>query len=188
MGTGNITIDLVGTPTCAWEGCSNKCCSRGIRASGTKRYNRYCSTHKHNGRKRDLTWPVPTEDRVRELCSLTNEQYWETPEWYAMRRYIMARDERRCRICNSDNRISVHHRTYHRGRGKELPNDLITVCLECHELFHNLGKIKNHSRYVEKKRERRRRQDLKQFPYSRKARLQRLKKLEDDYDGYNYEV
>ena len=45
----------------------------------------------------------------------------------------------RCKLCNSPENLRVHHRTYER-LGKELQDDLITLCSDCHEKFHDKRK------------------------------------------------
>jgi len=41
----------------------------------------------------------------------------------------------RCALCNGDDGLEVHHRTYNRI-GRELTTDLITLCRSCHERHH----------------------------------------------------
>lgn len=48
----------------------------------------------------------------------------------------LERDGRRCRLCNSKERLEVHHRTYKR-RGNEKLDDLTTLCHRCHATYHN---------------------------------------------------
>ena len=48
----------------------------------------------------------------------------------------------KCQLCNKSGELNVHHRTYER-RGEESYSDLITLCEDCHTLFHNQGKIVN---------------------------------------------
>lgn len=111
-----------------------------------------------NSRTR-YTWPNPSPERLRELRAMSGEQYWQSHEWRMMRRYIIARDSGRCKLCNKNFRLSVHHRTYARTRGTETPGDLITLCSWCHEAFHKNRKLYKDptKRYVRKERRRKKR-------------------------------
>lgn len=73
--------------------------------------------------------------RIIELRSMPYDEYLKTQEWAAIREQALERDGRRCRACNSDTKLNVHHRTYER-RGCEFLNDLTTLCQRCHEHFH----------------------------------------------------
>ena len=75
------------------------------------------------------------QKRINELCSMPYEEYLKTHEWQEKRRQSLERDGHRCRVCNSDKNLDVHHRTYIR-RGNESLNDLTTLCRSCHEYFH----------------------------------------------------
>lgn len=59
----------------------------------------------------------------------------------SVRRWALERAEKRCQVCNTDERtLHVHHRTYERV-GAELPTDLIVLCDACHGVFHREGKL-----------------------------------------------
>jgi hypothetical protein len=75
------------------------------------------------------------EQRIFELRSMDYDKYLETPEWAEKREQALERDGYRCRVCNTDKNLHVHHRTYAR-RGNEDPNDLTTLCDVCHEAYH----------------------------------------------------
>ena len=66
--------------------------------------------------------------------------YLQTPEWQARRKVMLRQAGYRCQVCNTDRLLHVHHRTYER-RGMEQPADLITLCGDCHKLFHDNGKL-----------------------------------------------
>lgn len=70
-----------------------------------------------------------------QLRKMPYEEYLQTPEWKQKREKVLARDEHRCRVCDSDEKLQVHHRTYARRGGEDL-NDLTTLCGPCHEHFH----------------------------------------------------
>ena len=76
--------------------------------------------------------------------------YLRTPQWQARRQAALKRADYRCQICNSSDRLEVHHRTYD-NIGNELPGDLTVLCHSCHELYSKrlpvrygwLGRISN---------------------------------------------
>jgi len=67
------------------------------------------------------------------------------PEWQCKRQVILDRDGHRCIQCGrADGVLDVHHCRYIDGR---LPWDytdsaLVTLCRQCHQSVHFLGKIK----------------------------------------------
>lgn len=75
------------------------------------------------------------QERIMKLTSMPYDEYLKTPEWLAKRDQALERDGHRCRACNSEQNLNVHHRTYAR-RGNEDLNDLTTLCQPCHEHFH----------------------------------------------------
>lgn len=76
-----------------------------------------------------------TPKRIQELRTMPYEEYLQTPEWQEKRELALERDGYRCRNCNCDKNLHVHHRSYER-RGNEDINDLTTLCNDCHEHFH----------------------------------------------------
>jgi len=73
-----------------------------------------------------------------------NKQY-EHPNWQKKRLHIMKRDGFKCMICGAnDIMLHVHHNTYD-GEFIWSCNDrsMITLCSDCHSLYHNNKKNKN---------------------------------------------
>lgn len=66
---------------------------------------------------------------------LVQVPYKEYLHWRKIRVEAIARANHRCQLCNKDNILHVHHRTYERLR-KELPEDLIVLCQSCYLKFH----------------------------------------------------
>ena len=64
------------------------------------------------------------------------EEYLLTEHWKMARDSVLLFWDNRCMICNSEEKIHVHHRTYVR-LGDEQMNDLVPLCEECHSLFHD---------------------------------------------------
>ena len=74
------------------------------------------------------------------------QHYLKTERWAAISEKIKKRDGYRCRLCNGEQGLQAHHRTYqHRGDEENHLGDLTTLCGECHTAFHewrkNGGKI-----------------------------------------------
>lgn len=83
-----------------------------------------------------LTKLAEIEDRA-----LVYEAYINSPEWRAKAERIKERDGRRCRVCNGRSRLSVHHRTYE-DLGHEQDSDLLTLCQDCHQVFHDNRRLR----------------------------------------------
>lgn len=82
----------------------------------------------------------PSPKRIRELRAMPYSDYLRTPEWQATRVKVLVRCDYRCQICNGQDRLEVHHRTYER-LAQELEGDLILLCRDCHGLFHREGRL-----------------------------------------------
>lgn len=87
----------------------------------------------------------PGESTNREALARLNAmpyaEYLATPIWRARRERHLAFAKHRCQVCNADTQpLHVHHRTYER-RGYESASDLIVLCAECHQLFHDHGRL-----------------------------------------------
>ena len=64
-------------------------------------------------------------------------EYYKSPQWQKKRLEAMEYADFRCQLCNaSDKQLHVHHRTYDAFKN-EPPNDLVVLCEECHDRFHN---------------------------------------------------
>jgi len=76
------------------------------------------------------------KSRMELLANMPYEKYLQTPEWKEKAKEAYKRAGHRCQLCNRNKiEIHAHHRSYER-RGEELPEDLIVLCADCHELFH----------------------------------------------------
>lgn len=79
--------------------------------------------------------------RLQELRTMPYPDYLLTPEWENLRKLQLARSGYRCQVCNARQvQLQVHHRTYER-RGNEAPGDLLTLCQNCHDLFHKSARL-----------------------------------------------
>ncbi len=82
-------------------------------------------SHRHGG-----------SDRLNELHRMPYTEYLYTPEWKRRREVMLEIAEYRCQACNRAGGLHVHHRTYER-RGFERKADLIVLCADCHQVFHD---------------------------------------------------
>ena len=58
---------------------------------------------------------------------------WRSRHFFGgLRERILARDQRRCRVCEATTGVCVHHRR----AGKSKESDLIAVCRPCHARLH----------------------------------------------------
>lgn len=64
------------------------------------------------------------------------EAYLRSSVWQAKRQLALTAAGHRCQLCNAAQRLDVHHRTYERFGGGELPGDLTVLCRPCHDHFH----------------------------------------------------
>lgn len=64
------------------------------------------------------------------------DAYIKSDQWKALRKQVLARDGYRCQVCKTQRAAQVHHLTYERFRN-ELLEDLLSVCMTCHEAIHN---------------------------------------------------
>ncbi len=73
------------------------------------------------------------------MASRDYTDYLNSSTWQVVRSRQLARDGYRCRICHSSRRLQVHHNYYIRDGvsilGKETPDDLMTLCEDCHVLI-----------------------------------------------------
>jgi hypothetical protein len=69
-------------------------------------------------------------------ASIDYRTYLESDAWKRRRSVALSEAGHRCQVCNREGQLDVHHRTYER-LGNELPQDLVVLCRECHQLFHS---------------------------------------------------
>ena len=68
----------------------------------------------------------------------TDYQKGEQLGFWNVREYVLFRDGHKCQCCNGkskNNKLHVHH-IESRKTGGDAPNNLITLCLECHAKYH----------------------------------------------------
>ena len=97
-------------------------------------------THRIESEKQRKEHEIQYQLNLNKLKALPYIEYLQTPHWIKLRDEHLRRSKYRCQICNKNGKLNVHHRTYER-RGEEDYKDLVTLCEDCHTLFHNQGKI-----------------------------------------------
>lgn len=79
--------------------------------------------------------------RVGTLKTMPYVDFLRTMYWQERRREHLQSTGYSCQVCNArDVTLDVHHRTYAR-RGQEHYTDLLTLCRDCHGLFHREGRL-----------------------------------------------
>jgi 5-methylcytosine-specific restriction endonuclease McrA len=57
-------------------------------------------------------------------------------DYQLLRNQVLERDGWRCQLCGTSNRLEVHHIKSRGSLGDDTPQNLITLCAECHGTFH----------------------------------------------------
>lgn len=73
--------------------------------------------------------------RLQSLQRMPYAEYLKTPEWAETRKAALERAGDRCQVCNSTDKLQVHHRDYSNVPLESLA-DLTVLCDECHGTFH----------------------------------------------------
>lgn len=108
------------------EGCGKRFYAKNVQAAEAMRAGklRLCDACRRNG------------GRPRPAYS----EYLKSAGWQTRRAAALKRAGHRCQVCNGDKRLEVHHRTYER-LGHERAADLVVLCRDCHQLFHDNGRL-----------------------------------------------
>lgn len=75
------------------------------------------------------------------VSKIRYNRFLQSDTWKRIRAQRIAIDNGQCVYCMSSKNIEVHHKTYIRSMGEELPEDLETVCRHCHAIIH--GKVQS---------------------------------------------
>lgn len=75
---------------------------------------------------------------------MTYEDYIASAGWKRLRLDAIARDGGRCRTCNTDQDLEVHHRRYPREWQDDSLDNLTTLCRDCHETITSLLRAKRY--------------------------------------------
>ncbi len=72
------------------------------------------------------------------IIQMSYYDFLKTPYWNAVSLKVKLNAGFKCQMCGSDENLSVHHRTYeHHGNELQHMEDLICVCQDCHQIFHD---------------------------------------------------
>jgi hypothetical protein len=94
-------------------------------------------TDLHTGKVKLSAYRARKAEEANYLHYMPYAEYLQTAHWKKISQKTRDRFGCRCAVCNSDQFIQVHHRTYER-RGFEWPEDLIVLCGQCHEIYHHV--------------------------------------------------
>jgi len=61
----------------------------------------------------------------------------ELKEYAKLAKQVIARDNFKCRVCISRQRLQAHHIVYRSHGGDDAAENLLTVCNKCHRLIHD---------------------------------------------------
>lgn len=98
----------------------------------------YVDKYKEN-KKEELN--EQTEKGNLKLKELPYSSYLKTEHWQNLRKKIILERGSKCQTCGKSFNLEVHHNCYE-NLGEELSNDLIVLCRDCHQLFHDNKRIK----------------------------------------------
>lgn len=70
---------------------------------------------------------------------MTYKRYLMTPYWQLVSNLARKKAKYKCQLCGSKESLNVHHKTY-KHKGFEIMNmdDLIVLCQDCHQKFHEV--------------------------------------------------
>jgi 5-methylcytosine-specific restriction endonuclease McrA len=71
----------------------------------------------------------------RETWKRNYDRYIASNPWKIKSSEAKIKAGNKCQLCNSDGELHTHHRTYE-NLGGEKDGDLIVLCQNCHEKFH----------------------------------------------------
>jgi len=83
---------------------------------------------------------LPNMKRQSRMTKETYAEYLQSEHWKTTRTAAIRRAGYRCQLCNAEGELHVHHRTYERIE-KERASDLIVLCANCHQTFHDNGQL-----------------------------------------------
>ena len=78
---------------------------------------------------------------IKKICDdIPYKDYLQTPYWKCTSELARRKARYKCQLCGKTNTmLNVHHKTYE-NKGKEINNldDLIVLCKNCHQKFHDI--------------------------------------------------
>lgn len=78
---------------------------------------------------------------AKHIRSMSYQDFVRTPYWKTISEYKKFRSNYKCALCGSGQKLATHHSSYERhGREHEyavIDEDLIVLCKDCHDKFHD---------------------------------------------------
>ena len=68
----------------------------------------------------------------------------DAASYAALRVQILTRDRWQCQNCGRKNHLEVHHKEFRSHGGEDREDNLITLCIDCHDFEH--GRPRSQSR------------------------------------------
>ena len=78
----------------------------------------------------------PLDDKEKAAFMLYKENYLKSASWVSKRLMVLSRDNHRCSLCSSTDRLNVHHMSGYDKIPHEPLECLVTLCQECHTKEH----------------------------------------------------
>ena len=101
------------------------------------------------------------------------EIYLQSEDFDNLRFKVFSRDGFKCVVCGSNQNIQPHHLTYIHIYHENL-DELVTVCRNCHTIYHNLD---NRRKYIEEKYH----EDIeKEYQEQRQQEIQKIKEQNEE--------
>lgn len=85
-----------------------------------------------------------------QINKIDYNKYLKTNYWKGIKDQVLERDGFKCRLCNSEKELHVHHRTYDYLEDEKL-EELITLCKRCHYITHRRNLHLSYKMYCENK-------------------------------------
>lgn len=117
-----------------------------------KEFNSQCIEQKN----REIFEKIEKEksDKIETLRAMPYKEYLKTEHWSYMRKKKLRWVDYKCQLCNSEDKLEVHHRTYE-NLGCEEWIDLVVLCHRCHtEFFESRQKKEKENSLIQKKSDR----------------------------------
>lgn len=68
--------------------------------------------------------------------------YYLSPEWEQTRIKRRNYDGNKCKNCGTTKNLQVHHKRYRNFNREDVKDNLITLCKDCHQHYHDLQRRK----------------------------------------------
>ena len=83
------------------------------------------------------------QEPVSRIPQSDYHEYINSYQWREKATMAKENAGQRCQVCNGDDRLEAHHRTYER-LGFEEKGDITVLCRDCHQVFHDNRRLITH--------------------------------------------